>query len=169
MRHLWLIGMMGSGKTRIGQRIAELTGLPFIDSDERIVLESGRSISELFDTDGEAPFRIMEETALRSAAAESAAVIATGGGVVLSDVNVEVMRRSGTVVYLAADPVTLADRVAADGSRPLLKGRDPLGAMTEILDRREALYRRAAHLTVHTDDRELDEVAREVIAVWNES
>ena len=169
MRHLWLIGMMGSGKSHVGRRIAELSGLPFVDTDDRIVFESGRSISDMFDVDGEAEFRSVEETALRSAAAEPVAVIATGGGAVLSEVNVEVMRRSGTVIYLEADPSTLARRVGADESRPLLRAGDPLGAMTEILNRRGGLYRAAAHVTIQSDDRDLDEVAREAIAVWNES
>lgn len=169
MRHLWLIGMMGSGKTDVGQRIAELSGRPFIDTDDRIVFESGRSISEMFDTDGETEFRNVEETALRSAAAEPAAVIATGGGAVTSEVNVEVMRRSGTVIYLEADPSTLARRVGTDSRRPLLQGRDPLKAMAEILESREVLYRDAAHASIPTDDRDLDDVAQEALTVWNES
>ena len=169
MRHLWLVGMMGSGKSRLGRRIADLTGHSMIDTDDRIVFESGRSISNVFDVDGEAEFRTMEATALRSAAAEPVAIIATGGGVVLSDVNVEIMRRSGTVIYLEADPSTLAGRIGADDSRPLLQSRDPLAALSEILEQRGSLYQQAAHFTIRTDGRELDEIAREAIALWNES
>lgn len=168
MDHLWLIGMMGSGKTSVGVVVAEHAGLPFIDTDDRAVVDSGRSIGEMFET-GEDHFRAIEEAAVRAVAAEPPAVVATGGGVVLSQANVEAMRRSGVVAYLAADAKTLAARLASDTSRPLLAGVDKVAALTVLLEERRELYVKAAHFEVPIAGRTVEQVAEEIERLWNES
>ncbi|HSR45862.1 MAG TPA: shikimate kinase [Acidimicrobiia bacterium] len=169
MRHLWLIGMMGSGKSEVGRRVAELTGFPFVDLDERVVANRGQSISEIFAGEGEIAFRRLERDELRAAADEDPAVIATGGGVITGVGTSALMRASGTVLYLAAEPATLARRVGADSHRPLLTGGDRVDILTEILRLRAPLYEAAAHHTIDTENHTIDEVAGEAIGLWNRS
>ena len=169
MAHLWLIGMMGSGKTVVGRRIAELTGRRFVDTDVRVVSETGRSISAMFEADGVASFREAEAAVLSSLAGEGDAVVATGGGVVLNDANSKLMRATGTVVYLAASPATLARRIGDEPGRPLLATADRLAVLTEILAARGELYDRACHEVIETDDLTPDQVAGEAIVRWNKS
>lgn len=169
MQHLWLIGMMGSGKSEVGRRIAELTETRLIDLDERIVADQRRSISEIFASDGEMAFRQCENTALKSAAHELRAVVATGGGVVTSSGNAALMRETGTVIYLMAEPATLARRIGEEHGRPLLAGGDRVEILSEILRQRAPLYEGAAHHLIETEGRTIDEIAGKAIALWNES
>ncbi|MDF1597593.1 MAG: shikimate kinase [Acidimicrobiia bacterium] len=167
MAHLWLIGMMGSGKTVVGRRIAELTGCRFVDTDVRVVSEAGRSIAEMFEGDGEASFREAEAAVLNRLAGERDTVVATGGGIVLSDANIDLIRATGTVVYLAARPATLARRIGDEPGRPLLVTADRLTVLTEVLAARSGLYDRACHGVIETDDLTPDQVAGEAIVRWN--
>lgn len=169
MRHLWLIGMMGSGKSEVGRRVAELTGSRFVDLDDRIVADRGQSISEVFAGEGEIAFRRFERTELRIAANEDPAVIATGGGVVTIVGIPAVMRETGTVLYLAAEPATLARRVEGESHRPLLTGGNQVDILTELLRLRAPLYEGAAHHVIDTESHTIDEVAGEAIELWNRS
>jgi len=169
MQHLWLIGMMGSGKSEVGRRIAELTETPLIDLDERIVADQGRSISEIFASEGELAFRRREKMALENAAHEFPAVVATGGGVVTSDGNAALMREYGTVIYLMAEPATLALRIGEESGRPLLAGGGRVEILTEILRQRASLYEGAAHHMIETEGQSIDEIAGKAIGLWNES
>ncbi len=167
--HLWLIGMMGVGKTRVGRMVAERARVPFHDTDDEVVARVGCSISELWRERGEAAFRDLETDTVVRLAAGPAAVIATGGGVVLEPRNVTAMRDSGLVVWLEASPRTLAERVGDGAGRPLLAATDPERRLADILRRRRRHYARAAHLRVSTDDRDPDEVAEEVWEAWTAS
>ena len=169
MQHLWLIGMMGSGKSEVGRRIAELTETRLIDLDERIVADQRRSISEIFASEGEMAFRRRERTALETAAHELPAVIATGGGVVTSDGIAAIMRETGTVVYLRAEPATLAGRIGAEPGRPLLAGGDRVEILSEILRHRAPLYEGAAHHMIETEGLTIDEIAGKAVGLWNRS
>ena len=169
MSHLWLIGMMGSGKTAVGRRVAGAAGSRFVDTDFRLVSDLGRSIPEIFEGEGESSFRDLESATLRAVASEQEAVVATGGGVVLSEENITLIRSSGTVVFLAASPTTLARRIGGDTGRPLIAAGDRVATLASILDDRWELYDRACHEVVETDDLTPDQVAREVVARWNRS
>ncbi len=161
MATVWLIGMMGSGKTAVGRRLAERRGVPFIDTDDEVESQADSTIAQLWEADGEAAFRDMEELQVRWAAGREA-VIATGGGVILRRGNVERMRASGTVVWLRAPLEELARRVGAGGDRPLLNGQSIYERLTALLDERRPLYEDAAHYTVETDGRSVNEVVDEV-------
>ncbi len=169
MTHLWLIGMMGAGKSAVGQRVATLRSLPFVDVDVDVAARVGCSIGQLWGTRGEQAFRDMEEAAVARIAAGAAAVVATGGGVVLRPSNVSAMRASGLVVWLGADAAVLAGRVGSGDGRPLLAG-EPVGErLGSILAERHETYAAAAHATVDTANKTVDQVAEEVIARWTAS
>lgn len=165
---LWLVGMMGSGKTRVGRIVASRTGIPFEDTDDAVSAELGLEITEVFARGGEQLFREAEGRAIERAAGRRR-VVATGGGAVLDTANVDLMRRSGTVVWLEVDPAELARRVGSGAGRPLLRGAESLeDRLSEILDGRRVSYEAAAHHRVD-GGRDAEEVAREVEGLWNGS
>jgi shikimate kinase len=170
MRALWLIGMMGSGKTVVGATIARRIGLAFIDTDDRIAAELGQAITTIWDGAGEAGFRDLEADQItRLIRSGKDCVIATGGGAVLRPANVEAMRSNGLVVWLTAGVEILATRLGDDPTRPLLTGGSVEGRLAELLAERLPLYADAAHHTVNTTNKHPHEVAREVIRLWNAS
>ncbi len=158
MAHIWLIGMMGSGKTTIGRVLAERLSLPFVDTDDVIVADTGRSIEELFD-EGEEVFRAAERDAIARVAGSRASVVATGGGAVLDAGNIAAMRDSGTTVLLTAHPRVLADRTARATGRPLLAGAADIAS---IARERARTYAAAAEIVVDTTTKSIEEVLDEV-------
>ncbi len=169
MGNLWLIGMMGSGKTSTGLEIAHRTGARFLDTDSEIAARLGCSIGELWGTKGEEAFRDMEAAQVLALTERDRVVIATGGGVVLRPENVAAMRRSGLVVWLAASPDALERRLGAGEERPLLSGEDVGATVRRLSVERAPLYAAAAHGHVETDDRSTSEIAEEVASLWMSS
>lgn len=160
MMHIWLIGMMGTGKTSVGEHVATTLGMPFIDIDARIVTETGSTIGALFD-EGEAVFRGLEASMIQRIAEGPASVVATGGGAVLDPENVAAMQVTGTTVLLTASPETLAARLGGDAvDRPLLREE---GDLVQIAIARDATYRAAADVIIDTTGRDIHEVESEVI------
>lgn len=151
--HIWLVGMMGSGKSVVGRKLAKKMGVSFVDLDRKVEGRARASVSAIFRDRGEAAFRALEERELaRAASAARASVVATGGGAVLSDVNVARMHSSGRVVWLHASAATLAKRAARQGgTRPLLAGGDTKRILAKILRTRDAHYARAADVSVETE------------------
>lgn len=147
-RAIFLIGLMGSGKSEVGAALAKRLRRQFLDTDEMVEIRAGRSIEEIFEKDGEAAFREMETNALIQAAGHAGAVIACGGGAVLDPSNVEVMRAGGTVLYLKVDPKAAAARVGTGRARPMLKDVDVASRMKELMVRRAAAYEAAADVIV---------------------
>ncbi len=146
VRPVFLVGMMASGKTTVGRRLAVALDAVFCDLDERVERISGRSIERLF-AQGEDRFRALEAAALGSLLAEPGfaggpCVVATGGGVVVAAENRAAMRRVGTVVLLEVAIDELERRLGATASaRPLLRGTDPREALTRLWGQRQAAYR----------------------------
>ncbi len=170
MGALWLIGMMGAGKTTVGELIAGRMGLALIDTDARVESASGLSISSLWEAGGEGDFRERESDQIEQiAVAEEDCVVATGGGVVLRPDNVATMRRTGTVIWLQAEPGELASRVDGSETRPLLRDGGSEDRLASMLSERAACYARAAHHHVDTTSKTPDQVAREVMGLWNGS
>jgi shikimate kinase len=159
MGHIWLIGMMGSGKTTIGGKIAGRLGMPFVDSDDEVVVATGRSIEDLF-SESEAAFRTAESEAINRIASLGDRVVATGGGVVLDPANVVEMRSKGTTVLLDTDAETLSARLSGTDDRPLLTGG---GDVATIAADRASVYAASADAIVDTTDRDIREVVEEVI------
>ncbi|WP_246232412.1 shikimate kinase [Usitatibacter rugosus] len=148
--NIFLVGMMGAGKTTIGRALARKLGLVFADADKELVTRTGVAVATIFEIEGEAGFRKRESTLLVELAAGENAVIATGGGVVLDPENRKVMRERGTVVYLRARLESLWERTRHDTSRPLLATPDPKATLATLLEQREPLYMECAHLVVDT-------------------
>lgn len=164
MDKLILIGPMGAGKSSIGRRLAEMLGLPFHDTDQAIQSRAGVGIDFIFEKEGEAGFRRREEKVLAELLAGEPAVIATGGGVVLSASNREQIRNGGTVVYLETTVDWQLARTRRGQHRPLLDTADPAARLAEILAEREPLYRECAAITVSTNGRRVQSVASAVLS-----
>lgn len=143
-RHIFLIGMMGCGKSTIGRLLAGHMGCNFLDLDAEIVRREGRSIPAIFTASGDEGFRLCETAALRTACALPPRIIATGGGVVTREENIALMRAHGLVVWLNRPLEDMIADVRQD-TRPNLAG-DKAERMRTLFAAREALYRRAAHL-----------------------
>lgn len=143
-----LIGLMGSGKTTVGKKLARLVGHRFVDADVELEARTGRSVADWF-TDGESAFRTAEEQVLAGLVAEpEPLVVGAGGGVVVSEHNRHLLKAPGvTVVYLHAEPAFLASRAQARPHRPLLTD-DPAGVLTRMYAERDAWYREVADAVV---------------------
>lgn len=162
--HLVLVGMMGSGKSTVGRIVAERTGRVLIDSDEVIEAATGRTVREIFATDGEDAFRELEAAALREAlATDEPAVIAAAGGVVLRPDNRRLLTASSArVVWLMADPTLLIERVRSGMHRPLLD-HDPEATLQRMWEERQPLYQEVADAIVSVDNRSISEVVEAVL------
>lgn len=164
MSNLYLIGFMGSGKSSVGRRLAERLGRPFVDTDEEIARREGMDIPSLFAKGGELYFRDLEQAVLLDLAGRSGWVIATGGGIVLRVRNTEIMRNSGTTIFLfAREEVLLRRLTGSEAGRPLLGSAvDAAERIRQLLKERRGMYE-WADLVVDTSDRTVDQVVDEII------
>jgi 3-dehydroquinate synthase len=173
LSNILLIGFSYSGKSQAGRAVAERLDWDFIDTDDEIVAQAKKSILEIFAEDGEEHFRELESQALLRVCLKKEMVIATGGGIILAAENRELMKRSGVVVCLQAEPETIYNRLLIDDKkgeskvvRPLLSGPDPKKRIAQLKEFRQPYYS-IADWTVHTDSLTPAEVAVEVIRGWN--
>jgi shikimate kinase len=161
-RVIALVGMMGSGKTSIGKRLATRLGLPFVDSDGEIETAAGMSITEIFDRHGEPYFRDGERRVIARLLGEGPCVLATGGGAFMDARTREAIAQAGISVWLRADHATLMQRIARRSNRPLMRTADPAAQIERLLELREPIYARA-DLAVDSNDRPHDEVVSALI------
>ena len=163
MKHLVLVGLMGAGKTTVGEACASRLGRAFVDTDDVVVALAGAPIDQIFATRGEASFRDIERHAVADVCASpEPLVVACGGGTVVDADNRKRLRDAGIVVWLRAPVDVLAARVGDDAARPLLAG-DPRGTLARLSASREAAYEAAADVTVDTDSRSVAEVCDDVL------
>ncbi len=162
-----LVGMMGSGKSSIGKRVAEGMGLTFVDTDERIVEMAGCSIPDIFDLEGEDGFRRRERAALQEMTPLRNHVIATGGGIILSKENRRTLRGLGYVIWLTASLDCLLFRVSQTRERPLVLTDDPRQRLADLMEQREALYDEVADLVVDTTELTMCETVHGLIESVN--
>jgi shikimate kinase len=161
--NLYLIGLMGAGKTTVGRTLARRLKLRFVDSDHEIEARCGVKIPVIFEIEGEAGFRAREAQALAELTQLDGIVLATGGGVVLAAENRRVLAARGTVVYLRATPEHLYERVRQDRNRPLLARGDPLERLRELYRERDPLYREIAHVIMDTGRQSVQVLARALL------
>jgi shikimate kinase len=160
---IFLVGFMGTGKSTVGRLLALEIGFTFVDLDDVIVREAGRSVAQIFAAEGEAGFRDREEAAVRAATAMRRTVIATGGGAACREINLGAMLGAGRVVALAATPAEVIRRTGTGPGRPLLHGKsDPEGVAAALLAERDPFYERAHHQVDTVGKPPLD-VAREIM------
>ncbi|HSZ37140.1 MAG TPA: shikimate kinase [Acidimicrobiales bacterium] len=159
-----LVGMMGAGKTTTGELIARRLGWDYRDSDADVEDLTGCTVPELFAREGESAFRTAEAKVLAAACGqERPTVVSVAGGAVLNEENRRLIRESGTVVWLRADPRRLAQRVGDGVGRPLLEG-DKDEAMTRLLEERAPYYAELADAVIDVEDLTPDQVADRVLA-----
>ncbi|HYD47584.1 MAG TPA: shikimate kinase [Terriglobales bacterium] len=155
-----LTGFMGTGKTTVGKRLAEALGKPFVDTDALIEVRAGASVAEIFANQGEAHFRALEREVVAEAV-QADAVVATGGGAIVDDVNYRAMHAAGPIVCLQASPETLVRRTGHDRSRPLLNDPKRRERISALLAERAAMYARA-DLTIDTTGTPVSQVVKRI-------
>ena len=161
-KNIILTGFMGTGKSHVGKIISEKTGYEFVDIDEFIERNEQKSISEIFEKDGEKNFREIEANTLRSVLCGKSQVISTGGGAITYKNNLQLMQEAGIIVTLTATESEIFERVKSDEKRPLLKVKDPKSKIKEMLEERMPHYLKA-DLTIDTDNKSPEEVAGEIV------
>jgi shikimate kinase len=161
--NVFLIGMMGAGKTTVGRMLARRLKLRFIDSDHEIEVRCGVKVPVVFEIEGEAGFRAREQQVLAELTALDGVVLATGGGAILSEDNRRCLAERGTVVYLRARPEDLYRRVRHDRNRPLLATADPLARLRQLHAQRDPLYGSIAHLVLESGTQSVQALARELL------
>jgi shikimate kinase len=146
--NLFLVGMMGAGKTTIGRQLARRYKKRFLDSDHEIEARTGVGIPLIFEIEGEEGFRRREVAMIEELTGESGIVLATGGGAVLNAENRRFLQSRGTVIYLRVMPAFLLERTARDKNRPLLQVEDPRARLEELFAQRDPLYLEVADIVV---------------------
>jgi len=166
-RNLVLIGYRATGKTSVGLRLARVLNRAFVDLDELLVQEAGKSIAEMVAESGWDEFRRREKELVARFRHRRGLVLATGGGVVLDPENVQALQEGGTLIWLTADPAAIQARLLRDrpgeASRPSLTGKDTVAEVLEVLRTREPLYRAAARIVIDTAGRSPAQVAEQVL------
>jgi shikimate kinase len=163
--NVFLVGPMGAGKTTVGRHLADLLGRSFIDSDHEIERRTGATIPWIFEKEGEAGFRLREESVLSELTAMSNIVLATGGGAITQAQSRAYLRDRGTVIYLYTPVAMQVARTSRDRNRPLLQSGNPEAKLRELLAIRDPLYRSIAHHVVMTLDGSARELAQKIIHI----
>ena len=163
--NLYLIGFMGTGKSVVGQKVAELLRLRFMDSDQQIEESTGLSIPEIFQQYGESHFRELERRFVMEEQPKHGAVISCGGGLVTNPELREIIKSMGVVVVLYASVEIILQRIAGDANRPLMKTEDPEGRIRELLQQRESAYKDAG-VGIMTDGHSIAQVAEHVVRIY---
>ncbi|MBN1946085.1 MAG: shikimate kinase [Bradymonadales bacterium] len=166
MSNLVLVGVRGAGKSAVGELVATRLGLTFVDLDREVERLAGRTVAEIFGGSQEATFRRLESEVLRQAQRLSRSVVATGGGVVTSGENREILGGLGMVVWLQVTPEQAIARLTGSSDRPPLTHLPPLEEARRIARLREPWYREVAHHAVSTDHRTLAEICDELEQLW---
>lgn len=171
--NIFLIGYRCTGKTSVGKHIAKKIGWCFIDSDDLLMKNTGETVTEIVSRGGWGLFRKLEKETLKNICRNGKQVIATGGGVVTDDENIDLMKRSGAVVWLRANPGTILERMQRDTRtgdlRPSLTDRELKAEIIETLKERQPLYSLATTFDIDTEDKTLSEVSDEVISILSSS
>ena len=162
--NIYLIGMMGSGKSTLGKSLFEKIQKPFIDLDSEIEQTGGKSISEIFDIDGEEQFRKMETKQLKQ---YSESIVACGGGIVLNDDNRKFINENGIAILLLASMGELAQRLSSSNNRPLLADDNMKEALTKLWLERQLDYLDTANFTIKTDGKNPAQLTEEILVQIN--
>ncbi len=163
-RNIILIGFMGSGKTSVGLKLSYRMRIPVEDTDRQIERREGRSIREIFDTQGEQAFRRMETELLREIRNRNyERIVSVGGGTPVLPENRELLRSCGTVVYLRIRPETVYERLKGDVNRPLLQCEDPRGRIRELMEARRDAYEECADIAVDVDELAMEELLTVIV------
>ncbi len=162
-QNIFMIGFMGSGKSSVSLQLADMTGVPKAEMDQILTDREDMTIAEIFANKGEPYFREQETELLREFGTTGPQIISCGGGVVMKEENVEIMRKSGTIVCLAATPDVIYERVKDSRERPLLNGNMNVEYIAELMEARKPFYEKAADITIETSHMRIDKVAEAIL------
>ena len=163
-QNIALIGFMATGKSAVGRNLARRLHRRFVDLDALIEKAQGRKVREIFARDGESYFRQWEKQTLSEVLEEQGQVIATGGGIVLDDENLVLLRQKALLIALTASTDVLVGRVGKNSKRPLLKGHDTRARIEELLQQRQVRYAEA-NATVDTSGLTIDQVVKKIVQI----
>ena len=166
MKNIVLIGFMGSGKTEIGKRLADKLGYTFMDTDSIIEKKMGKSISGIFQEDGEEHFRGLEAGVVKELSGIRGCIISTGGGMVVNRENILNLKKDGLMIWLKTSPETIYERVKSEHHRPLLGVKDPLQEINKLLGLREPLYAEA-DITIETDGLDIEKIVGMIVDAYS--
>lgn len=166
-RHIYLIGYMGCGKSSVAKRLADRLGMKCTDTDDMAACMAGMKIPEIFEKTGEEYFRNLETEALIRLSKADEHVVACGGGIVLREENIAVMKKTGIVILLTAKPEEILRRVSGSSDRPLLNGNMNIEYIKDMLSNREPLYKKAADMIIGTDNVSVNDVVNDIFSYIN--
>lgn len=166
MGNVILIGFMGCGKSTVGLRLSYRLRKPVIDTDKEIEKAEKRSISDIFQTEGEAYFRDKETECLKNLLKTSGnQIISVGGGLPMREINRQLLHQLGQVVYLRAKAETIYDRLKYDTTRPLLQGENPQEKIRSLMTQREQNYKEASDIIIDVDGKDFEQIIGEIEAL----
>lgn len=160
--NIYFIGFMGTGKSTISRQMAAITGYQEIDTDYEIAKKENMSIPEIFEKHGETYFRELETKFLQKMQKRRHCIVSCGGGMVLRQKNVELMKKNGVIVLLTATPETVLERVKNGKERPILNGHMNVAYIKKLMEKRQACYEAAGEIVIATDGRQTAEMAEEL-------
>ena len=162
-----LIGFMATGKSTVGKALRDRLGndYKFIETDQIIIEISGKSIPRIFEEDGEAKFREYEIEACKKAARLSKSIISCGGGVVLNETNIEILKQSCQIVLLTATPEVIYNRAMREGkeNRPVINKKDPFKEIKKVMRYREIYYNSSAEIIIDTTEKSIKTIVEEIL------
>ena len=161
-RMIFLIGFMGTGKSAVAQKFAEMHDWKCRELDTLIEQKENRTISGMFAQDGEEYFRTVETEVLKESLEGSRIILSCGGGTPIKEENVEIMKNNGIVIWLKAEPATILDRVKDDNKRPLLQGNMNLEYIEAMINKRIKYYENAADFQIDTDQYSIAEICAQI-------
>lgn len=165
MSNIILIGFMGCGKSSVGRRLSESCNLQFLDTDQLIEKDAGKTISEIFAQEGEKAFRNMETACLEKLLQENTdgVVLSVGGGLPIREENRKLLKKLGNVIFLEASAETVYNRVKYDTTRPLLQGNNPRGRIMDLMRVRKHFYEDGANYIVNVDGKNFEKIIDEIM------
>ena len=166
-KNIYLIGLMGSGKTTLGKILSKKLDKDFYDSDQVIEEKLGVNVPMIFEYEGEAGFREREKDILKDLVSKQNIVLATGGGIILSESNRDLLAKNGIVIYLKSNQKDLILRMKNDKTRPLLKNGNVELIIKKLCQEREPLYEEIADFKVVTKNKRINEVVNEIVRIIN--
>ena len=162
--NIYLLGMMGSGKSTIGRFLSRRLGKPFIDLDSEIEQSAGKTISEIFENDGEEYFRNIETNQLQE---YSDSIVACGGGIIVNEGNRAIIKENGKAILLTASIPELSNRLSTSGNRPLLPENNIEETLTQLWLHRQLHYLDTAEFTIETDGKTPEKITDEILNQLN--
>ena len=164
MQNIFLIGFMGAGKSTIAKELVKNLSMELVEMDAQIVKEQGMSINDIFSKYGENHFRDIESDLVKTLANKGNCIVSCGGGVVVRNHNVEVMKSNGKIVFLSASPETIFERVKHSTDRPILNGHMNIEYIAELMEKRRELYENACDIKIDTDNKNIRQICEEIIS-----